>query len=486
MATSSLNIGVEAACITSLFIVNCIILPLDIHWFCRFWKYRHSLIIKCRKPNLLLIQLSSLWLSIFIFQAVAIPSYFGHGKHYRFIGFVQAFIALPLFLINFFMSFSRYWLLFYIINWNASIKDHEWESIINPENAKDDFYLRNRKKWGSWKWLRPRIIIIGLITYICITLEYVIQIEIGIHNFGISLWILYIFCCIIVLILTSIIPLSGYYFMYRNISKIADEIGLKRELKASIRLFSIFILMTYGIVILYFFSQHEFSNFSHEIFKIIFQACFISLRILFCICNHRHTQWIIYNYGILLIKQHTEKEAFSLIHQKTFIKLEDMSATSTQRLHGDSSVRTQMRHILYERKMFDGFMRRLLDEYCAECLLSVVEFTQFKDRILKEKLQKNQNKKNSLSIIKQQKEEIDCDQFLILPQDCPKSYIVYYDESSRDNFKLIARKLWLKYIRIGSTLEINIDYTQRNIYRSLFQNEENWRRNIVHDDPRKL
>eukprot|EP01084_Bolivina_argentea_P215291 365496_1 len=41
----------------------------------------------------------------------------------------------------------------------------------------------------------------------------------------------------------------------------------------------------------------------------------------------------------------------------------------------------EMRRVLNDDQMFDGFIRQLLNEYSAELLFSVIEFSQFKKKI---------------------------------------------------------------------------------------------------------
>jgi len=54
---------------------------------------------------------------------------------------------------------------------------------------------------------------------------------------------------------------------------------------------------------------------------------------------------------------------------------------------GSTSARTKMYMMLQDERVFDEFMSVLLKEHCAECMLSVIEFTQFRDQI-KEMIQK--------------------------------------------------------------------------------------------------
>merc|ERR1712154_117155 len=138
--------------------------------------------------------------------------------------------------------------------------------------------------------------------------------------------------------------------------------------------------------------------------------------------------------------------------------------------------------------MFDGFMRALLSEYCAECLLSMIEILQFKQRIATEGLKnishRNDNHLTVMGVQSNQNEEEDSKQFIILPKGCPQSAIVYGEEYN--DYKSMARAIYNKYIRIGSEFEVNIDYAARNLYRNLLEDEQSWKGNIIYDDPQKL
>ena len=101
----------------------------------------------------------------------------------------------------------------------------------------------------------------------------------------------------------------------------------------------------------------------------------------------------------------------------------------------------------------------------------MVEMLQFKQRILKERLTHANCE--------------DADQFLILSERVPKSLIVHGTEA-RDDLKRVARRLYVKYCRIGAALEINIDSATRQRYRQLMEDEQRWTHNAEYDDDAKL
>ena len=122
-----------------------------------------------------------------------------------------------------------------------------------------------------------------------------------------------------------------------------------------------------------------------------------------------------------------------------------------------------MKDVLVDVESFDLFAEHCGKEYCLECVLSVIEFVQFKTKIYQ-------------NLDEEQKEKCDTEnmgKMDILPESCPQSDIVYGRDDD-DNFRLMARDLYLKYIKIGSEWEINISYSARNKYIRLMDNDDKW------------
>merc|ERR1712129_268208 len=109
-----------------------------------------------------------------------------------------------------------------------------------------------------------------------------------------------------------------------------------------------------------------------------------------------------------------------------------------------------LRETLRSEELFDAFMVQLFNEYCAECLLSVIELNQFKERLYEE---------NERMDVEEEPMEL----YKTLTQ----SLIVY---GVVDDYMAIAKQLYKKYIRVGSEWEINIDFGNRKRYELLFEN----------------
>lgn len=120
-------------------------------------------------------------------------------------------------------------------------------------------------------------------------------------------------------------------------------------------------------------------------------------------------------------------------------------------------------------------------EYCLECILSVIEFIRFKQRILRVM------KGTGGLLAAHNEEEIESmerkvGKTLILPSKCPESAIV----NEGHVFKKIARRLYMRYIRTGSEFEINLRYSDRRMYSRLMENETAWLKETVYDSNYKL
>ena len=139
------------------------------------------------------------------------------------------------------------------------------------------------------------------------------------------------------------------------------------------------------------------------------------------------------------------RQTYAAINEQERMKKESEANKEVLRL------RQEIKSAIGNLALFDALMDNLFGEYCAECLLSIVEFIQFKNKM-----------KSEFEDI----EFIDDEEIMIeLPEKMAQSKIVY----EGDDYKEIASQLYEKYIRVGSEWEININYRDRNKYIQLFE-----------------
>merc|ERR1719419_309077 len=121
-----------------------------------------------------------------------------------------------------------------------------------------------------------------------------------------------------------------------------------------------------------------------------------------------------------------------LAHQRTFARIRRRSAPPQQSPSAQRTARNAMQSVLSDGELFQGFMLWLIGEYAAECLLSVIEFVQFKERMWRE----HESALTELG-----------PNTLTLPKTLPTSSIVSGDGK---DFQSMASELVAKYIAVGA------------------------------------
>eukprot|EP01084_Bolivina_argentea_P042795 78886_1 len=463
----SLSIIVGIICTV---IMNCVFLPYDIYWLYKFWKNRNSLIIAKRHPKLLLISLILIWIWIIVYYsltALIVENYSQHEYYIR--GVIHITIIWPFLLTDVVLNATRYWLIFYTIAYNHSIKLNEWRNIINSTNSINCWFIKNKEKWANLQYLRGRIFTFFSILYIIIVFPYIVQSTNTDENTYIPTVFLF-FSNVLIVICTVVLPITLYVYMINKIykiPKIEDTIGMRAELIFSI--YCIIIITILYSILLITFSQLSMEKHNQWIDSVL-NVIFLLIRFILLIRTLRHTKWPLLTFKEFIIDPLSRKQIV-LEHQETLLNTIKVQKTN------EKFIIMEMRDVLNDDQMFDAFMRHLLNEYCAEILFSVIEFLQFKKKIENEHINiafavANNDQKSTM---------------LSFPQLCPKSTIIFseYDidgaKSPRSNYKLIARKLYLKYICIGSKWEISIDSVNRDIYEKLFSDENKWNANTGYD-----
>merc|ERR1712130_467366 len=100
-------------------------------------------------------------------------------------------------------------------------------------------------------------------------------------------------------------------------------------------------------------------------------------------------------------------------------------------------------------------MRSLIKEHSYECLLAIIEMTQFRKRVYYELVSKEQR-----NLVEQSMHRRITEHFLDIPRECPKSLIVH-GRDHRNDFTWIATAVFNKYVRAGSPYEVTIRATTR-------------------------
>ena len=279
------------------------------------------------------------------------------------------------------------------------------------------------------------------------------------------------------------------YFILRDIPLLDDAIGIKKELRV-IAICLLIIVIT-GVVFRFYPSIIAIDHDIHELqryISIVIKSAALIMRFCDFAMNYMQTRMVVTK--LVTVRRNKSLEYFedstaitlsttkfkkmrNIAYQKTICLMEQPNDT----LYPNEREKLfQMMHCLRSNTAFEAFMRELRKEYCEECLLSIVEMTQFKERIFAES--SNQKRRELMS---ESAERRIADIFLQLPAECVKSAIVY----ESNTYKSAAREIYLKYIEPGAPYEINVEHRTRKQLQNLIGNDH-WESNRVYDDPQRL
>ncbi len=133
-----------------------------------------------------------------------------------------------------------------------------------------------------------------------------------------------------------------------------------------------------------------------------------------------------------------------------------------------------VRDLIAKEESFSLFMHHLCKEFAMECLLSVIEFTQFRELLSADK-----EYMSTSPIIEGKRKEM-----VVLPPSIIQSHIVFGTDGSNDpslfynEFSLVERrgiywkkaiKLYRKYVKRGAEFQINIGSLERESLDGIFQ-----------------
>ena len=227
--STSLAIG-----ITCWIIIHILILPHDIYWCYKFWKQRDELIIKKREPLLAIISPISLsiWVSLILTTEMIL---FENEEYRSSVTIRNTVVAInflgysPFIWIAAVFGVGRYWLIFYKISYNQAIVNNKWQSVLDPNIGKTNWYLQNIQKWGSSKFVKKQLII-----YICIGVFFC--------NIGFLITFDFLHWSTMAgysgfFIFGLLIPMIVSIIILCKIPSFQDDIGIRKELKFGVKLF---------------------------------------------------------------------------------------------------------------------------------------------------------------------------------------------------------------------------------------------------------
>lgn len=312
-----------------------------------------------------------------------------------------------------YILFIKNWMLFYKFKWTFYTMQYQWIHIINSQLSqnkeyKENWFIKNNHKYGNLKYISKLFGIIYVIYTFITAILYAIASNSNIDTITIPRLIASIFQLIT-------LPIIGglYYYLVRKTPKNNfgnDKYFIHSECKIHSKLLLLAVLSTVIGTILW-----NIINDGKQYEIVVLSNLFTNLCLFLMI--YISTMYL-YNKYV----QENKVQFLQLIDHKNIIEFEN--------------------DILCSENALNALMMLLSREYAMEILLSFIEFHQYQLYIMN-KLEMNKEEiQHSFNINLNE-----------LPSNIPDSEILL---SCPDNEKLMAYKLYKKYIEIGSEYQINI------------------------------
>eukprot|EP01083_Nonionella_stella_P046685 124990_1 len=341
-----------------------------------------------------------------------------------------------------FMCFMRYWMMYYDIQFSNGCLNLKWKEHIRcdqPLTASEKWYIEHRPTYGNLSFLFKRVVICTCIISPA-SLTFVFMFEFGVTDMSYELFLNLI-------VFSTVIGTLVYLSVYK-IPNFQDNIYLSQEAKA--------VAYTWIITWLIYATNQLITVFVgvHLINRLLID---LSSTVAIASCPFVSTYWV--------LKRITESELANAIN--TNLTESQSHSHGDDYRNRDGSVGMQIVDILQDKRLIDLFVQQMIKEFSVECVLSLIEFQQFKafamDKLKINRADYATNEKSNALIT--------------FPDGVPLSDIVYGEETESEpmaTLKIKAHKLYLKYIADASEFEINISWRRRAHLHHLMGDYDQW------------
>ena len=436
------------ATFAAISIILCLILIIG---FLQFQQLLPLLIVQKRYPKIVLFES----ILAIIIMLCYIPTYnvitfkidtFKEEREYI---FIFTFLFYPLCHGVTFCEVCRLWLICYDMNYSHFTANNSWKSQINQQFGIKNWWAKHRKSYGNYEYITKRFIIYGLFTGFLTMILYEI--------YGLQQWNQLLDACLYG------IPLCLLLYAYYISPKITkDNFYFELECKVSVIFYVITLLLYFiGTITLY--------------FDAFIGQFIISIDALFA-----------FSFVSILSTLYIPKVILSKIEWRTALVINNQYTKSDN---------MNLQNIFCQQQKLESFALHLNNEFSLECLLSFIEMMQFKQYFNEIYF----GQKMEYIMLEGKKIRFDFGESEL------KSAIVFETEHDKDhkqnrnkhgseqtstesfteknstiirNFKIIAYKLYQKYIREYCELEINIPSTYRLEYGVMMKNKKEWIENV--------
>ena len=490
----STDVEVIVLCVITIILFWVVYTPISIYFLYQFNLHRNKQTLKKRYCIITIIECIIIIL-VFIFNGFTPVADILRDERGLIIRQTTFYFAIFLEHCVIWCWIWRFWMIFYDIRWMLACQQSQWQSIIDT-NGKQNWFIINKSRYGNKSYVFKILFIVCILCgFIGTLLRFIFDGEGGFRD-EIGEATNYVFQLIGYIILL---------FITFKIPKFDDHIYVRVELKLLSMILSV---MMITIIIITIIEQILKINDDHydDSQIVLFLIIYNIVNLCNFLCLLVSTWFVLNKLSVLLVDKNdkfaSNKNSYVLMNNndnsidtevytdmKNFmdnaqnIVFEHNTLNGTLTLNKDLYENIKLSSVIQNGKSFDLFMIHLSMEFSMECLLSFVEFVQFKQHMYN-----HITINNTYTISESEKDKyigFDQDLDIKFPDNVPKSSIVYSEDNGTINFnqnnRIIAKKLYAKYIEIKSEFEINIPHKMRQKLKAFFDNSRYMTNNSITD-----
>ena len=440
------------------FIPYFFLIPICIYGNVNLYSYHRSdLFVKKRSTFLLFgLNISCFTLIIFNLQAQYCRIYQIGTQALNTIPGVLSWSLILFFLI------SKNWLIYWRYKWQYYTLQTKWQKVINPVVADkkwSNFYLRNNNIYGKLSFVTKVFGIWILIEAILNTLTFLLR-DLGYISISRPIGIFASSIVILTIILYAIIVCKTPY--YNDIYFIHWESKIHSKLMVSCGIASFLFVI---IVI----ASGRSSRFaSHIIYPIV--------SITFTVMSYISTFVIIKKNTIGNDDDKAENIMVDIITSQTQSSSDKIEIGVERVLSDKKAINLFMNHLSKELSFFFfchihlsvfimciHIMLHKSNRFSMECLLSVIEISQFQDYLM--------SNDGNFKIGADARHKVRGSK-ITFPSNVPLSEFLCDAKKNNNDIKIIIHEIYRKYISNGSEFEINIPSTIRSRFNEINQKSD--------------
>eukprot|EP00485_Elphidium_margaritaceum_P017967 CAMPEP_0202732892 /NCGR_PEP_ID=MMETSP1385-20130828/187891_1 /ASSEMBLY_ACC=CAM_ASM_000861 /TAXON_ID=933848 /ORGANISM="Elphidium margaritaceum" /LENGTH=538 /DNA_ID=CAMNT_0049399215 /DNA_START=41 /DNA_END=1657 /DNA_ORIENTATION=- len=299
---------------------------------------------------------------------------------------VMAWVGDVLNLICYFVSIHclllRFWALYYDIRYQVAIKENVWKSLIDANLSVNDEHLsqvskfditndlwfinkKNKDTWGNTKYM-AKVIFSSSFVMVMLATACLIAIELSVPQLGLTRR-----RGIIEIVFTVLftLPWLCLMFIYHKTPTFHDSYHLKTEMVIVHNLDVVDVLSSMVASIVANFAVYSATSGSYVVntdptINVVILASFYLMGVSHIALIYVMTKWVTHK----IIAEH--------------LHIQSLHAHLNQQKKAQKT--TDFKQILQHDIGYEVFMEHLVSEFCSELLLSLTEFTQFKQLVKSE------------------------------------------------------------------------------------------------------